>query len=68
LSDSENEDPRNEYNDLNENFDDEDLVSRCSDILQVPPKRTVVGKRPPNLSAPQDTCTQACTFETKISQ
>ena len=62
LSDSENEDPNNEYNDLSENFDDEDLVSRCSDILQVPPKRTVLGNRPPKLSGPQDTCTLACTF------
>lgn len=62
LSDSENEDPNNEYNDLNENFDDKDLVSRCSDILQVPPKRTLLGNRASNLSGPQDTCTPACTF------
>ena len=66
-SDSENEDQNTEYNDLNDNFDDEDLVSRCTDILQVPPQRTVVGKRPPDLSGPQDTpgCTFGCPTQDK---
>ena len=59
-SDSGNEDPNTEYNDLPDNFDDEDLVSRCTDILQVPPKSTVGGKRPRNLRGPQDT--PACSF------
>lgn len=56
-SDSENEDRNLENNDLTvtDNFTDEDLVSRCTDILQVPPRSTVGEKRPRNLSGPQKT-------------
>lgn len=58
-SDSE-KDPNFENNDLTvtDNFTDEDLVSHCTDILQVPTWSTVGGgggQRPRNLSGPQKT-------------
>ena len=55
VSDSENEDPNIEYNNLADNFHDEDLVSRCTNILQVPSRSHVGGKGPTNWSGPKDT-------------
>lgn len=56
-SDSENEDPDVEYtsNNLTDNFNDEDLVSHCSDILQASPRSYVGRKRLRNWSGCQDT-------------
>lgn len=56
-SDSENEVPDVEYtsDNLTDNFNDEDLVSHCSDILQASPRSYVGGKRPRNWSGCQDT-------------
>lgn len=55
VSDSENEDPDIEYNNLADNFNDEDLVPRCTNILQVPSGSHVGGKGPTNCSGPKDT-------------
>ena len=42
-------------NNLADNFNDEDLVSRCTNILQVPSRSHVGGKGPTNWSGPKDT-------------